>query len=101
MKKALPLAALAAMLLTLAPLNAAQAGRDDHRGRDRHHDHDHHYDRGHDRGRHHHHHYRKPPPPPVHYYYYAPPPRPPSAIIYHDRNYGSSLQLNLQLDGRR
>lgn len=99
MKKAFTLAALAAMFLALVPLNAAQAGRDDHRGRDRHHHHYHDHDRG--RRHDHHHHYYRPPPPPVHYYYYAPPRRPPAAIIYHDRNYGSSIQLNLELDGRR
>lgn len=106
MKKALSLAAIAAAVVTLAPIDDAFAG-DDHR-RNRHHDR--YYDRDHDRGRshhhHHHHHYhRPPPPPPVVYHYYAPPPRPPATVIYRDvyRDYpvGNSFMLNVQIDGRR
>jgi ABC-type Zn2+ transport system substrate-binding protein/surface adhesin len=105
MKKALSFAAIAAAVVSLAPIEEAFAG-DDHR-RDRHHQY---HDRDHDRGRHHHqHHYHRPPPPPppVVYHYYAPPPppRPPATVIYRDvyRDYptGNSFMLNVQIDGRR
>jgi hypothetical protein len=104
MKKALSFAAIAAALVSLAPIDEALAGDDHRRGRHHHH----HYDRDYDRGRsYHHHHYRRspPPPPPVVYHYYAPPPRPPATVIYRDvyRDYptGNSFMLNVQIDGRR
>lgn len=98
MKRMLSLAALAAALMSLAPIGDALAGgRHD---RDKHHHHYHYYDRGYDHrgGRHYHHSHRPPPPPPVHYYYYAPPPRPPATIIYRDYGRGPSLDVEI---GRR
>ncbi|WP_133065376.1 hypothetical protein [Niveispirillum lacus] len=103
MKRMVALAALAAALMTMAPVGDAWAGgRHD---RDRHPHHHHHYygERGYDyRGgrNHHHHHYRRPPPP-VHYYYYAPPPRPPVTVIYRDYGYGPSLILDVEIGRRR
>jgi opacity protein-like surface antigen len=99
MKRMLCLAALAAALISLAPMGDALAGgRHD---RDRHHHHYH--DRGHDHrgGRHYHLYDRPPPPPPVHYYYYAPPPRPPATIIYRDYGRGPSLVLDVEIGRRR
>lgn len=100
MRNSLPIAAVTAALLALAPAGAVLAERDDHRGRHGHdrgrdHDRDRHHDRGRKDHRHdhhrpapppkvhyHHHHYHKPPPPPrvVHRHYHRPPP---PVVHYH------------------